>query len=46
MNGINAHTASIAGVRYDTNLEENLKTWSASAARFQEIAAKAGADTI
>ena len=33
------------GVRYYKNWEETFKTWSASTARFQEIAAKAGADT-
>ena len=33
------------GVRYFKNWDETLRTWSASAARFQDIAAKAGADT-
>ena len=33
------------GVRYFRTMEETFKIWSASAARFQEIAAKAGADT-
>ena len=32
-------------VKYFANWEVTFKTWSASAARFQEIAAKAGADT-
>ena len=32
------------GVRYFSSLPETYKTWSASAKRFQEIAAKAGAD--
>jgi metallo-beta-lactamase class B len=33
------------GVRYFRTLEESFRTWSVSAARFQAIAAKAGADT-
>ena len=33
------------GVRYYKNLEETFKTWSASTARFMDIAGKAGADT-
>ena len=33
------------GVRYFKDWDETLRTWSASAARFQDIAAKAGADT-
>src|SRR5687768_15506131 len=33
------------GVRYFRTMEETFKIWSASAARFQDIAAKAGADT-
>jgi len=32
------------GVRYFANMEETFKTWSASAKRFQDIAAKANAD--
>ena len=32
------------GVRYFPNMEETFKTWSASAKRFQDIAAKANAD--
>ena len=32
------------GVRYYSSLTESFKTWSASASRFQEITAKAGAD--
>jgi metallo-beta-lactamase class B len=32
-------------VKYFANWEETFKTWSASTVRFQEIAAKAGADT-
>ncbi len=32
------------GVQYYPSLQETFKTWSASAARFQEIAAKSGAD--
>jgi metallo-beta-lactamase class B len=42
--GINP-SLSRYGVQYFKNWEETLKTWSASAARFQDIAAKAGADT-
>jgi metallo-beta-lactamase class B len=33
------------GVRYYKNWEETFKTWSASTARFMDLAAKAGADT-
>jgi metallo-beta-lactamase class B len=33
------------GVRYFRTMEETFKIWSASAVRFQDIAAKAGADT-
>src|SRR5262249_32894195 len=32
------------GVRYFSSLQETFKTWSASLKRFQDIAAKAGAD--
>ena len=42
--GINPSVARY-GVRYYRSLEEAFRTWSASAVRFQQIAAKAGADT-
>ena len=42
--GINPSVARY-GVRYFRDLRETFTTWSGSAARFQDIAAKAGADT-